>query len=543
MRPPPRSPASPRPASLVAVAALLVSTAAPAASQDPAAGRTPAPDRGAAVEQDPLSGLDGYVRAAMETWRTPGLALAVVHDDSVVYSRGFGTRAAGSDRPVDRETLFAIGSTTKAMTAAVLGTLVDEGALDWDDRVVEHLPRFRLSDPWVTSELTVRDLLVHRSGLPNTYYLWVDPDAETDEIVRRLRLVDPAYSFRSDFVYQNLMYATAGEVAEAASGTSWEALVRERIFGPLGMDRSVTSLARAERASNVAAPHALVDGDLTVIENASADPIAPAGAVWSSVDDMARWIRFLVDDCRTPEGERLLERATCEELFSPQVVLDADAYPYPTARLTGQHWSTYGLAWFQHDYEGRKIDFHTGSIAGMVAIAGLIREEDLGVYVLANRDHAELRHALMYRVFDLFDEGPPRDWSADVKALYDRLSAREDSARAARDSALRAGRVEGTSPSRPLEAYAGTYRDPLYGTVRVELRGGTLRLAWGSIAGRLVHWHHDLFRMRASAEWRRESLRWLLRFELDASGRPVRLEVVDSELGFERAEATGADDG
>jgi len=232
------------------------------------------------------------------------------------------------------------------------------------------------------------------------------------------------------------------------------------------------------------------------IENASVDPVDAAGSVWSSVEDMSRWLRFLLAEGVTGEGRRLLKEETVEELFTPQTLVPGPQF-YPTAQLTKPHWTTYGLGWFQHDYQGRKVDFHTGSIDGMVAIAGLIREQELGVYVLGNRDHVEVRHAVMYRVFDLYGDGPPRDWSAELKELYDGIAARASEARADADP------VEGTSPSVEASALVGTYSDPLYGTVEVRSTPEGLVLSYGSgREGPMEHRHYDTYEVRWTARWR-----------------------------------------
>lgn len=514
----------PRPVgALLGLAVATLSWLPPAVAQEPPPGPAGA---------DPLDGFDAYVAEAVAEWEVPGLSVAVVRDGRIVFAEGYGTRELGTEAPVDTATLFAIGSTTKAMTAAALGMLVDEGKLGWDDPVVEHLPWFRLGDPYLTAEVTVRDLLTHRAGLGNADFLWYgqDPEAATEDLVRALRHLEPSYSLRSDFIYQNLMYAAAGEVVEATSGTSWNDFVRTRIFEALGMRRSVTTLEETAELPNVARPHDRVDGEVVVIENASVSPVDAAGSVWSSAADMSRWLAFLLRGCETEGGEALLAPETCEELFTPQTVVRSEVYP--TARLVGPHWSTYGLAWFQQDYEGRKVDFHTGSIDGMVAIAGLLRDEGLGVYVLANRDHAELRHALMYRVFDLHDPDPPRDWSAEVKGLYDSLAVAQESARAARE----AERVAGTEPSLELEAYTGTYSDRLYGTLEVTLDedADALRLRYGRMAGRLEHWHFDTFRVHWDRAWRGNRL---VQFRLGEDGEVERVQMGSGELRRQREEA------
>ena len=462
-----------------------------------------------------LAGFDAYVAQAVRDWKTPGLAIAVVKDGEIVFAKGYGVRRLGSPEPVDDRTLFAIGSTTKAMTAAALGMLVDEGKLTWDDAVIKHLPWFALKDPYVTRELRVRDLLTHRAGVPSTDALWYEQDATTREIIGRLREVDLETSTRTHFTYQNVMYATAGEVVAAVSGMPWAQFVTTRIFQPLGMTGTLATSARLAGQRNVAAPHFEIDGTIVEIQNASVDSVAAAGAVWSSVHDMAQWTKLMLAGGTVGRGAgapRLLSEKVMAELFTPQAMVGPDAF-YPTARLTTPHWTTYGLGWFQSDYAGEKVDFHTGSIDGMVAIHGLIRDRGLGVYVLANLDHAELRHALMYRVFDAYLGRPPRDWSADLLTLYRGLASDAEAASTKADAA----RVMGTTPSLTLERYAGTYRDALLGTVTITWQGAGLRAQYGrGFVGPLAHWHYDTFKATWDARWRGRSL---VTFHLDARGQ------------------------
>ena len=437
-----------------------------------------------------LDGLDAYVARAVRDWNVTGLAIAVVKDDSVVFAKGYGVRELGRPGAVDAQTRFAIGSTTKAMTAVALGMLVDEGKVRWDDPVIRHLPDFRLHDPYVTRELTIRDLLTHRSGLGNADLLWTGGGYDSDEILRRIRTLPLEYSLRSGFVYQNIMYAVAGDVVEAASGMPWERFVRTRILAPLGMTATEPTLAAVSGQPNVASPHEEIEGTMRVIANRSVDPVGPAGSVWSSVGDMAKWMRFILDSGRVGD-RRLLSAATYRELLTPQTIADPDTYP--TTSLVRPHFFTYGLGWFLHDYDGDAVAMHTGSIDGMSAIIGLVPDRRLGVYVLANTDHAELRHALMYRVFDLFAGNPPRDWSAELRALYG--ERRERARIAAREREER--REAGTRPSLPLERYAGSYSDPTFGEVTVTAPDGALHLAYGrQRAGDLTHLEHDSFRAR-----------------------------------------------
>lgn len=478
------------------------------------------------AQPPPLEEFDAYVQKAVRDWEVPGLAISVVKDGDIVFAKGYGVRTKGKSVPVDIHTLFAIGSTTKAMTAAGIGMLVDEGKLHWDDPVTKHLPSFQLYDPYVTREVTVRDLLTHRAGLGNADFLWYEQANSTREILRRLLYLKPQTSMRSQFIYQNIMYVAAGEVIAAVSGMSWADFIQTRILTPLGMTETTPTAATLAQQPNVASPHSKIEGTVRVIKNASVDSIAAAGAIWSSVNDMSRWVLFLLNGGQTEEGQPLLSEPTLNELFTPQTIVGSGAF-YPTAKLTHPHWMTYGLGWFQADYQGRAVDFHTGSIDGMVAIIGLIRDENLGVYVLANLDHAEVRHSLMYRVFDLYGSTPPLDWSAEFKKLYtDRTEERE-----AERKKVEEERVTGTRPSLSLEQYAGTYADPLYGTVDVTY-DGHLRFSYGpKRIGPLEHWHYDTFRVQWEARWRGSAF---VSFSLDRKGLPFLLDM--ERLQFRRIE-------
>lgn len=497
------------------IAPLLLS----AAIACPAAAQTPSP---AAV-------LDTFIANGAARWHVPGLAVVVVKDGRIAFAKGYGVRELGKPGAVDTATLFAAASTTKAMTAAALGMLVDEGKLKWDDPVTKYLPSFQLSDPYVTREVTVRDLLTHRAGLGNADYLWYESGLSREEVVRRARWVKPAYSFRSSFIYQNVMYAVAGQVVAEVSGMSWDDFIRTRIFQPLGMTRSVTTLAQASMRENVVSPHNAWGptwDTVRVIRNAAVDAAAPAGSIWTSVADWSKWLRFLLDSGRV-NGMQLLKPATVNELFKPVTMVTSGQF-YPTQQLTKPHWMTYGLGWFQQDYQGRKLDFHTGSIDGLVALAGLVRDQDFGVYILENLDHAELRHAIMLEALDLWLGAPQtgaRDWNGQVFNLYKGLRAGGDSAQRAAD----AKRATGTKPSLSLERYSGTYSDSLYGTVTVSSANGALRLKWNQQSASLSHWEYDTFRADWDDRWKGNDQ---VTFVLGSGGTPKEVEV--SGLRFAR---------
>lgn len=478
---------------LVAGALASVAPAAGAQRTAPGTPTTSTPATRASSGAPDIPALDAYIARAARDWHVPGLAVAIVADDSVVLARGYGVRRIGEPAPVDAHTRFAIGSTTKAMTVVALGMLVDEGKLRWDDPVITYLPAFRLADPYATRALTVRDLLTHRTGLGNADLLWVDGDYSHDEIVRRVGTLKAAYPFRSGFVYQNIMYAVAGDVVQAASGMPWETFLRTRIWAPLGMTETEPTLAAVANGADVATPHMAFGDTVRVVPNRAVDAVKAAGSVWSSVHDMARWMRFVLDSGRV-DGKRLLQPATYHEIFSPQTIAPPETYP--TTSITHPHFFTYGFGWFLEDYRGEEVVMHTGSIDGMSALIGLLPDRRVGVYVLANLDHAEVRHAIMYRVFDAYldaPRAPARDWSTELRAFYGGLEAKALAAQRQQN----ARRTPNTHPSLPLDRYAGSYADSTFGTVVVTARGDSLHLTFGSKrAATLEPWEYDTFRAR-----------------------------------------------
>jgi CubicO group peptidase (beta-lactamase class C family) len=492
----------------------------------------------ASAQPAPLAGLDEYVARAARDWRVPGLAIVVVKDTTVAFIKGYGVRELGKPDPVGVHTRFGNMSTTKAFTAMLLAMLADSGRVRLDDPVAAHVPGLQLADPWVTRELTVRDLLAHRLGFGDPDYLWARSGFSFDAIVRRLRWVRPETSLRSRFAYNNVGYALAGDVAARAAGggATWQSLLRRRLLEPLGMTETYADgreLAAAGGAA-VTAPHGIVDDTVRVLPASPGlvDPVAPAGAMFSTASDMARWLRFLLDSGRV-DGRRLVSARGFAELFTAQQVVPPEEF-YPTLRLTRPHVLAYGMGWFLSDYRGQFVAFHTGSIEGRSAIVGLIPDRRVGVAVLTNLDHSELRHALMYTVFDRYigreADGAARDWSAEMRAMYRTIA---DSARARRRE-REARRVEGTRPSLPIARYAGTYADSLFGLAVVgqDARGLTLRL--GESEGALEHWSYDVFRVRWSDPFQGTDL---VSFALDPDGSVGELRLVGGPQRFRRGGA------
>ncbi|SFN48786.1 serine hydrolase [Dokdonella immobilis] len=438
--------------------------------------------------------LDAYIEKAMADWKLPGLAIAVVKDGQTVYVKGFGVRELGRPERVDAHTRFGMMSTTKAMTALAVAMLVDEGKLAWDEPVQKVLPWFEMPDPAFSRTVTVRDTLRHNAGIgPEADLLWLRGDLDSRQILERVRELTPAYPPYSSFSYANVMYQLAGELVTKASGMPWNRFVETRIMAPLGMDESSATYAGMKNSGseNVSAPHFEIDGKLVRVRDGSVDGVPAAGAAWSSAHDMALWLAFLLDDGQAG-GKRLVSEKNFHELFRPQALVPDEQF-YPTAQLTRPHWISYGLGWFEQDYRGHFVAMHTGSIDGRTSIIGLMPDANLGVYVFGNADHVELRHALMWKVMDLYTGAPDRDWSAELLKLYGESKAKRKTLEAAAD----ARRVKGTRPSHALADYAGTYSNPAFGDVEVTLGKRILSMHFGPLpenAGPLSHWQYDTFR-------------------------------------------------
>ena len=465
-----------------------------------------------------LGGLDAYVTKAMHDWDVPGVAIAVIKDDKIVLAKGYGVRELGKPEPVDERTLFAIGSSSKAFTSAAIAMLIDEKKLKWDDPATQHLPGFQLFDPYATRELTVRDLLSHRVGLERGDSIWYATEFGRDEVLRRIRYLPPASSMRSRFGYQNIMYLAAGQIVKSVSGKEWDEFVRQRIFVPLGMNDTGTSVKALSPSRNVAAPHSKIDGKTVAIPYRNVDNIGPAGSINSNVLDMAQWVRLQLGDGKY-DGKQLISAAAVKEMAMPQTIIRLEgqmAMLYPAA-----HFLNYGLGWFLSDYRGKKLVEHGGSIDGMRGCVAMIPEEKLGVVVLANQNGSVLCMPLFNRILDSYLGAPARDWSAEMLATMNKLEAQGRAAAAKAE----AERVTGTKPSLALEKYAGEYGNDMYGDATVSFENGTLTMRRGpNFIGTLEHWHYDVFRVT----WNDRTMgRQFVSFTLDPKGQVADMKIVN----------------
>lgn len=482
---------------------------------------------GLSSQQDANKQLNSMIVEGMKDWKIPGLATIVVKDGQVVFQKTYGVKNLETKEPLDEHTLFNMASTTKAIVAISLGMLVDDGKLQWDDKVVDHYPIFKLSDPYITADARVKDLLTHNLGIGNADALWSIDSTSTKETIKNFQYAEKVYPLRGGFVYQNLMYAVAGEVIEAVSGKPWTDFVKERVFTPLEMTRSEAKSRDIIKAGNYATPyHDDPDDGIVRVGHTFSDQIGAAGMIWSTPHDISNYLTFLVND-GVYKSDTLVKPATFKTLFEPQSLLGAQG-AYPTNALTNPNWNTYGLGWFQQDYRGHKLDFHTGSIAGLVAIAGIMHDKDMAVYVFANLDHAELRHAIMYKSIDLYAfEDDSRDWHKEVFQLYSGFRQKD----AAMMERQQKARVTGTKPSLPLSAYTGIYHNKMLGTVNVKLLNNKLKVNINDYKSATAeHWHYDTFITEKDPKWRS---RFPLQFILNASGKVKVLDLLGEKFSKE----------
>ncbi len=471
--------------------------------------------------------FDAYIQNAMNLWKTPGLSVAVVRDGNLIFKKGYGVRNITTHEPFTDSTISICASTTKAMTAVCVGMLVDAGKIKWTDKVSDVYPELKLYDNYANSEMTVKDLFTHNTGLGNADFLWVF-DYSMDTVIHQMRYIQPAYSFRSSFEYQNLMYMVAGEVIHKVSGFTWDRFIKDSLFTRLGMNHTFPNYKQSLIYNNHITPHYMYDDSvIETIPYIDSKTVGAAGGVWSCANDVSKWMMFMLDSAKL-NGKRLLKPETYAMLFRPQSMV-TDAEFYPTQKLTKPHWKTYGLGWFQEDYKGKMVQFHTGSLDGAVAIIGLIPDENFGIYIFANMDHTELRHALMYKAFDLFVlNDDTNDWSKDFYKMYVDLDSVNIKADAKQDSA----RVLNTKPSLALKAYTGKYSNEIYGDAEIVMQGDSLLLKFpNNINVDLSHWNYDTFQGKFEHKWFGKSL---LQFDLKEDGTVKDFSFVG--LKYDKAE-------
>lgn len=508
-------------AAIFAVVPLLAQL--PPAAPAPSAPTAPKP------AADPLAGWDAFVNKALADWRVPGVAMAVVKDDKVLLSKGYGFRDLEKKLPVTDRTLFAIGSTTKAFTTFVMGTLADEGKLDWKAPVTRYIPDFRLKDPVATERMTAIDLVTHRSGLPRHDLLWYNATLSRQEMVERLRWLEPSKDFRTDFQYNNAMFLTAGYVVERITGTTWEEAVRTRVFKPLGMTEANFSVLDSQKAPDFALPYEERDGKLLRMEFRNITNAGPAGSINASARDLVPWLRVHL------AGGKLGEKAVA----SPTTIADLHMPRMETgAKQTEPEIvpGGYALGWGTEIYQGHQRVYHGGAIDGFSALVLLIPGQKIGVAILVNADGSSLPGLLARHLTDRLLALPPKNWSAERLAQRDAMRAAEKEA----ETKKATFRKSGTSPAHPLDEYVGDYEDPGYGVLSIARTGNALTMTYNGITTPLEHWHYETWNglkiegEKADHSFEDFRIQFRTDFDGEVSGVAAPMEPAVHEIVFVR---------
>jgi CubicO group peptidase (beta-lactamase class C family) len=462
--------------------------------------------------------LDAYVQHVRQQFDVPGISIAIVKNGSVVLARGYGIKKLGAPGKVDAGTVFAIASNTKAFTATALALLVEEGKLEWDAPVIRYMPWFRLSNPYVTSEMTVRDLLVHRSGLglgAGDLLIWPGTNLSQHEIVRRLAYVPLSTSFRSKYAYDNVLYLAAGELVEAVSGLDWHDFVRTHILDKLGMSETGDRHSDIERLPNAASAHARVGGVVRSVNPFVSENSDPAGGIVTNARDIAKWLIVQLDSGRTAAGTRLFEPSTTRDLWSVVTPVPV-GIPPPELKALSSNFAGYGLGFVLRDYRGYKLVSHTGGLPGFVSRIAMIPGLRLGVAVFTNQESEEAFMSLTCHILDYYIGGVNTDWIS----AFAQVKARRDSLLEIRERRGVSERDSLSGPSLPPDNYAGDYEDPWYGKISISKEGGRLVMRFSHspvMVGDLEHWQYDTFVIR----WQDRELRAdaFVTFALTAEGK------------------------
>ncbi|WP_088224851.1 serine hydrolase [Desulfosporosinus sp. FKB] len=430
-----------------------------------------------------LKTIREYIKSSLDEFHIPGAAVAVVKDENIIFLEGFGKRDIEHELPVTPDTLFAIGSSTKAFTTMSIGILVDDGKLDWDKPVATYISEFKLNDKYASENATLRDLATHRVGLPRHDLVWYKAPLSREEIVLRLSHLDFAKPFRTTFQYQNMMYLTLGYVVEKISTQSWETFVRTRILDPLGMKRTNFSVNESQHDHDFSKPYKVVNQTVKETPFANIDSIGPAGSINSSVREMAQWVRLHLSKGNF-QSSQLISENNIRQMHSPHILIG----PSQDGRIL---FPSYGLGWFTEVYRGHHVVQHGGNIDGFTAQVTMVPKETMGIVILSNQEHSVFPTAAAYTILDTFLDLPKIDWNTLLKDKIGKLITSQREGKGQVDE----NRVLDTKPSHEQSAYVGEFEHPAYGVISITSEGDHLYIDYHALSKQLAleHYHYDVF--------------------------------------------------
>jgi len=469
----------------------------------------------AQVSKQDLAKIDGTVKKTFDVFKPTGLAIAVVKDSAIIYHQALGFSNAEIKKPVSTTSLFNIASCSKAFTAVSIGILVDEGKVKWTDKVVDYFPEFKLADDYITRELTIEDLLCHRSGL-GTFFgdlLWYNTTYTDAEVMKRMRNEPITRRFGIEFGYQNIMFMIAGDIIQKVTGLTWSEFVETRIFKPLGMVQTRPSNDELSKDQDIAFGH--LNNKVLNIYNFNA--VKSAAAIYSNVDELSIWTMLLMNN-GTFKGHKIISSASLNRIMEPHIILGASNMQ----KQHGINFFMYGLGWFIYDYKGKKIVEHNGGMPGYISKVTMIPDEKISIIILNNGNDGFVDNALRGDLMDILLKGKEYDWIGEYKNIKTRSEAFEQNSTKLRLES----RITGTKPSLSLDGYAGIFRDKSYGDAEVSLDSGKLRLTFlpakTVFTGELEHWHYDTFKVVFKDEFLTFGL---ITFSFDSAGKVTGFKI------------------
>ncbi|MBE2266953.1 MAG: serine hydrolase [Anaerolinea sp.] len=456
--------------------------------------------------------LAEWLPEKMADWKVPGVGIAVVKDGEIIHAEGYGVRDRENQLPVTANTMFAIGSSSKAFASAAVALMVDDGKLEWDKPVRDYLPNFKLKDDFASARMTPRDLLCHRSGLPRHDLMWYNSTATREQMIDRLQYLEPNRDFRAYWQYQNLMYMTAGYLAGKMAGTTWEDVVRTRIFQPLGMKTANFSVSAMQTAPEYALPYAEKDDEINLMAFRNIDEVGPAGSINATPLEMAEWVKFHLAKGKVGE-QQVITEASMRQMHTPQMVIADPLW----SELYGSDMVSYGLGWFIHTFHGETLLQHGGNIDGFSALVSFIPARNMGSVILTNLNQNFLHEVVAFYIYELLLGLEQRDWHASMKGFIDKV---KDQAKQAKEQSA-SDRKPDTQPSHPLADYVGDFEHPGYGVLSVKDVDGKLIATYNRLDLTMEHYHYDVFEGTIA----HMDVQLKLQYHLDVKGSVEKVSV------------------
>lgn len=476
-----------------------------------------------------LEKLDAYFEKTAKDWGIPGMSVGIVNDGEIIFSKGYGVLEVNKPKKPDGNTLYAIASNSKAFTTAIIAMLVQEGKLNWNDKVQKYLPYFQLQNQWVSMEMTIKDLLCHRSGL-GTFsgdVIWYKSDLSSEEIIKRLKGIEPKFDFRDGYGYSNVMYITAGEIIKKITGKTWGENVQERILDPIGMERTIYSLKKLKEKGNFATPHALENNENIPIAWENWEEVGALGGIISSTNDIGKWMIFNMNH-GIIGTDTLLTPASRNMIWKMHNTYTVDQ---TKTNETNTHFRGYGLGWSLADFHGRLRVSHGGGYDGMISAVNMIPDEKLGVVVLTNGMKAPTGAVTNY-VLNVFLGLKEKDWSTEMLEQNNKRQSGD-----IRISERIKKRISDTKPSLPLEKFAGNYLADIYGNIEVKLENNQLRMYFEhtpELSATLEHWHYDVWKInwdKTHAWFNFGTIKFNMTNNLEITG--IDFDVPNNDIFFE----------